>query len=432
MMMAEDDLLLNIDQLVREEIRKSRNRSIDELKEDHRKEAHYTEKQIENYIIHLGQKTCDDSLIVDASRFLASLIDDDTSSRHFDFLDKRIVELAVGLFPYLINMRYWSYIVAIWDRLIPKTIPNKYHSLYVKVLTQKAIAQSNLGNYKEAIATYEKILNSNLDNELSNETIAGVKLQKGVSLFRIGDSTNAEKLLLETFAFCQQFNLPTQAANILIQLGNISVEKNKYSSALSYYQKSLHYVSLSDKAEGLDCMALQGIGRMLVIEQKYEEAIPFLLEAIHLRKKRGEKSELAHVMIDLATAHSEIGNLVEAETQISGAYEICRAHLDVIGEVLCHIAKGRLFFLKRLKNDAFNQWKLAISKLRNKNMPQIELWLYSKYLPSLLISGNFFTAFKIIPNVLQAINRIKMRPSTVAGYLIRLSTGFANRIIRYK
>ena len=125
------------------------------------------------------------------------------------------------------------------------------------------------------------------------------------------------------------------------------------------YEESLTIFEDNDESDGLACIAYQSLGRLLVLQRQFTEAIPFLERGLAIRRGWHEQEGTATNAVYLALACLGCDRLDEVEPLLNEALHTCKDLNYLRGIALCHFAFGLL----EAKRGDHSRPSISINKL---------------------------------------------------------------------
>lgn len=198
-------------------------------------------------------------------------------------------------------------------------------------------------DYADAIALYEKSLK--IRRELASRTgdtrlkhgIAGVLNKIGRAALRNGDFEVAQQRLSEAMELAKQTRHVRGIVGALDNLAELAWRQGDFEAASELYKECLTYAR-QQKGVQKDLSTLDsliGQGRILMMQGKYDEATAAFARCLEIRKRHGNKTDVAY-------CHSDLSEVLFR----SGDYETARHHAE----------EGL-----RLRQEARNEWGIANS-----------------------------------------------------------------------
>jgi predicted ATPase/class 3 adenylate cyclase len=180
-------------------------------------------------------------------------------------------------------------------------------------------------DYPEAISLYEKCLNirrqhasSSQDTRLT-QGVAGVLNRLGLAAVRSGDYALAEERLCEALELAKKANHTRGIVAALDHLGELAWRQGDYEGAMARYEECLAYARRQKgrQKETSTVEALVGQSKILVLQEKYDEARVPLITSLDIQKKQGNKTGLAY-------SHSDLSEIAFRQ----GDYKAARTHAE--------------------------------------------------------------------------------------------------------
>ena len=180
-------------------------------------------------------------------------------------------------------------------------------------------------DYPEAIALYEKSLK--LRRQLASAKgdirlkhgVVGVLNKIGLAALRGGDFSLAEQRLLEAMDLARETNHTRGIVGALNHLAELAWRQGDYEGAQKRYEECIAYARRQQgKQRALLTMdALTGLGKLLMMQGKYDEATASLTASLDIRKSQPNK-------VSLAFSYSDLSEVAFRK----GDYETARRHAE--------------------------------------------------------------------------------------------------------
>jgi tetratricopeptide (TPR) repeat protein len=199
-------------------------------------------------------------------------------------------------------------------------------------------------DYAEAIALYEKSLKLRREMAAKKQDarlqhgVVGVLNKIGVSAARNGDFVLAEQRLREALDLAEQTHHIRGIVGAIDHLAEVAWRQGDFDTALARYRECLSYARQQrGKVRELSTLdSLIGQGKVLLLQERYDEAAAAFAECLEVLGKDGNKT-------DLAFTHSDLSEVAFRK----GDYETAWQHAE---ESL------------RLRHEARNEWGIATAQ----------------------------------------------------------------------
>lgn len=224
-------------------------------------------------------------------------------------------------------------------------------------------------DYLETMALYEKSLK--IRRQLASKSgdirlkhgVVGVLNKLGIAAVRNGDFEVAEQRLCEAMELAIKTKHSRGTVRALHNLGELAWRQGDYEGARKRYEECLvHARQQKGKFKELSTLdSLMGQGRILMMQGKYDEAIVLFTTCHDIRKKHGNKSDLAFSHSDLSEVAFRKGDY---ETACFHAEESLRLRHEAKNEVGIAISLGQLAQAKHklgLHGEALEHAKESLS-----------------------------------------------------------------------
>jgi tetratricopeptide (TPR) repeat protein len=198
--------------------------------------------------------------------------------------------------------------------------------------------------YAEAIALYEKSLK--LRREMASEKqdtrlkhgVVGVLNKIGVAAARNGDFGLAEQRLREALDLAEATNHTRGIVGAIDHLAEVAWRQGDFDTALERYRECLRYARQQrGKVRDLSTLdSLIGQGKVLMLQERYDEAAAAFAECLDVLGAEGNKTDLAY-------AHSDLSEVAFRQGDYATAWQHAEESL-------------------RLRQAARNEWGIATAQ----------------------------------------------------------------------
>jgi tetratricopeptide (TPR) repeat protein len=155
-------------------------------------------------------------------------------------------------------------------------------------LFERALEQFNRSQFREAIVTWEQVLN--LVRDTNNRNAEGIVLNVlGEAYFRLSQYEQAIGLHEEALEISREVDDRTQEGGALMNLGNVYLGLGEFQEAINFYQQALTvYSEIGDyRREGT---ALGNLGNAYRNLAQYERAIEFSEQHLAIAQNVGDRA----------------------------------------------------------------------------------------------------------------------------------------------
>lgn len=233
------------------------------------------------------------------------------------------------------------------------------------------------GQPEQALSYLDKSYSSNTPETGDAKSTILLKMHRGYYLGLMGRYREAHSLLADAEALSSKAKLVEPQAEIGLRRAMIFFRQKDYGASDRAYRTVLE---LSDQLGGwyFPASALWGIGKNLMIQRNYEQAMPWLSNAAAIFETAGARLSTAIVWGEIGVCQLGLGNDAEAlelferaaeEDQNIGAVHNYQVILANIGNVYLH----RRAFLTAL---SYYQKALALAS-EIKDSISVEKWTYN-------------------------------------------------------
>lgn len=301
-------------------------------------------------------------------------------------LDLDMMQLVLILYDHAQPRGESNRIVFLWPEAlkIAEQLPNP--TISSELIIQFSIVKNEQGDVKAAQNLYERLYNSNNFAQLSDYRKSELLLQLGVCYVRQGSYAQAREVLERCLAISTEHAFLPLKAYALNQLGNLAMFKTNFDKAQEYYESTLKTLESVSEEKDLECVAYNSLGRLLMVQRKFHQAIPILEKSHTLWQRREETGGLTKNSVYLSMAYLGCNRLDEAESLLNQALKIHKEDANQRGLALCHYAFGQLEKQRGNRNAAITQWQQALEIYKTVPTPFYELQVMTLLLPELLLT----------------------------------------------
>jgi tetratricopeptide (TPR) repeat protein len=198
--------------------------------------------------------------------------------------------------------------------------------------------------YAEAIALYEKSLKLRREMAAKKQDtrlkhgVVGVLNKIGLSAARNGDFVLAEQRLREALTLAEQTNHTRGIVGAIDHLAEVAWRQGDFDTALARYRDCLRYARQQrGKVRDLSTLdSLIGQGKVLMLQERYDEATEAFAECLEVLGEQGNKT-------DLAFTHSDLSEVAFRKGDYATAWRHAEESL-------------------RLRQEARNEWGIAAAQ----------------------------------------------------------------------
>ena len=308
----------------------------------------------------------------------------------FDFADK--------VYLYLNNFGLWNSVRSYLELFLKKFKPYLAEGEYLKLLLYLGVTKNNLGLYIEAQDHIHNIISIWEKGSKKTDIGASAYFQMGVCQVRQNKLSKAHDYLIKSINSCSSSQLNIKGFSY-VQIGNIKMLQGNPHEAKENYMKSLIIFENDNQSTDLACTAYDALGRLYVLEQNYQKAIPYIEKGLEIRKRRNELSGEINASVQLADAFIGLNQLENATVLLNKLTAIFeesnKKFVDPIGKTLLFVSLGRLAKAEGSSDLAIDYWERAINENESK-VPSVDLRILSLLIPELALKKRGKAFFKYI------------------------------------
>ncbi|MCB0111728.1 MAG: tetratricopeptide repeat protein [Caldilineaceae bacterium] len=278
--------------------------------------------------------------------------------------DEKILRLAQLIISRIRRMGYWQDMNYLWPKLcaIAEHIENA--NLYVIFFKFMATAKGYVGNVNEELAAYSQLINHPRFQDVTPTLQANVLITYATALVWRGQRDIAAQLLQACLALTDvaspwhQGQHGQAAAEHRLELGNTPLWETRstvlnqrgvlhmfcgeFALAYRYFDEMSIIFQQHSEDDNLACIAHQAVGRLLLYEKRYSEALDLLTQGLVIRRRWIDREGIAVNSIYIAAAHIGLYQLDAAEEFLNEALKICHDLNTQHDLALCHLYFGML------------------------------------------------------------------------------------------
>lgn len=219
------------------------------------------------------------------------------------------------------------------------------------------------------------------EGKISGVYVAGSLEDIGDLYFQVDNVSQAEITYNEALDIYAKIGYKKGIAAINNRFGHIAVERRQLQQAKEYFERA-YRISLGVDQEA-QITSLNRQAHCLALEKHYEEAIPFLEQAIEVAKQSYNIYQEAECWVDLAEMLARTGKQEKATIALNKAEDICTKYNYVYILGTAHQSQGQVLYEQGMYLEAFRLFGQACHSMADYNT----LW-YNKYI-RLLVDALF-------------------------------------------
>lgn len=177
------------------------------------------------------------------------------------------------------------------------------------VLGNIAILKAEQGLYRQAVETYEQVLQ--IDRELGDDRIAITLNNLGVAYWNSGDVENARAMYEESLAGFRQMDDPGNMVLALDNLGIVALYHEDYDTARRYQDEALAICRTYGYKNGL-AHVLENMGSRAASEGDFTSAGEYYRELLHLLQQQDYHVVVISCLEGVANLSYKLGRPLEA------------------------------------------------------------------------------------------------------------------------
>ncbi len=221
----------------------------------------------------------------------------------------------------------------------------------IRCLNNMGIIYKNYGRYREALDSYQQVIDLSLSNS-DSISLTDTYINIGVVYVRQGDYSNALENFNKSLYYARQTNNKKQESISLLNKGVIYYKLREYEESLEHYMRALEVSSqMGDKVEISRC--LTNIGTNYISMGQYDRAESYIKKALTIKKELGDKRSIANNYNFLAEVEYYRENFTEAIALDMKAILLKHEVNDPDGLARCFNTLGRTYLADGQFEQAF-------------------------------------------------------------------------------
>lgn len=221
----------------------------------------------------------------------------------------------------------------------------------IRCLNNMGIIYKNYGKYREALDSYQKVIDLSLRNS-DSISLTDTYINIGVVYVRQGDYSNALENFNKSLYYARQTSNKKQESISLLNKGVIYYKLQEYEASLDHYMRALEVSSqMGDKVEISRC--LTNIGTNYISLGQYDRAESYIKKALTIKEELGDKRFIANNYNFLAEVAYHRGNFKEAIALDMKAIKLKHEVNDPDGLARCFNTLGRTYLADGQFEQAF-------------------------------------------------------------------------------
>ena len=207
--------------------------------------------------------------------------------------------------------------------------------------TNIAVAYDLLGEPERALQSYERAMKFCHDRNKNAPCVAGVLLNSGTTMRRVGDYQRAAQFFEEASQLAKAAGDQRLYGMSILSLGGVLQELGQRDEALARYREALPILQMVQDSRGEGLAQVQ-IGESLYGDGAYDAALRYLQRGRMLLQSAGDSRNEAHALHGIARVQHLLGSTSETDESLSRALELARATRDAHTEAQTLLALGQI------------------------------------------------------------------------------------------
>ena len=240
------------------------------------------------------------------------------------------------------------------------------HPKMVALLLDLGADYSNLDQHQMALEHYHRALKLIQDNEIRNSQRLKALRSIAIAYMDQGDYKRAENFLLQALHMADnpsaETALKSELPYLYTDLGNLNYYLANYGRTIEYYEKVLRYYETNRLSPILRGIVCNNIGGVLLRQDKYEEALPYLRQAINYVSGVNPKHKhLITFYANVSTALMEMDRFAEAMQFIDKNEQlIMAADGGVVHLSMLYASRAGIYIRREAFGEALEHYDQAI------------------------------------------------------------------------
>jgi class 3 adenylate cyclase/tetratricopeptide (TPR) repeat protein len=199
----------------------------------------------------------------------------------------------------------------------------------VEALTLRGYIQFRMGNYSEALASYEEGLE--LAEKIGNKLGAADILTKMGFIYHDNeDVINALIYYQKSLKIYEEENDLDGKGSIYNEFGSIYLSKGEYDKALDYYKKSIAINKELNEEEDNSSIYIN-IGGLYLTKKDFQQALDYYEKGLAIEKRKEDKLGIASALSGIGSVYLDQGDTSKALDFLQRSFDISESINDIQG-----------------------------------------------------------------------------------------------------
>lgn len=341
------------------------------------------------------------------------------------FADEQMLSLALHTIGRIRRMGYWREMNDLWPQLCKIAELAGDVDRYLIFVKYMATAKGNVGEKAEELAIYAQLLAHPRFPAATPTLQANLLITHAVTLLWNGRRQEAAPLLQRCLAIT---NPDAQASNrgehhqdadVYLGLGNTPLWETRayalnqqgvlhmfcgeFSTARRRFAEMHAIFQAHGEAGNLLCVAQQAIGRLLLYERKYADALDLLTQGYAVRQRWNDREGIAVNAIYMAAARIGLQQFDVAKTLLTSALGICHDLENRHDLALCHLYFAHLALRQQNLESALVHWQELATLAPDIVLHFVEVRGLIRKVPVLFRCGEWALAWQLLKLLWQSV-----------------------------
>jgi tetratricopeptide (TPR) repeat protein len=242
-------------------------------------------------------------------------------------------------------------------------------SNYANVLTRMSVVYRLQGKIEEALRRCKfgwRIRHDLFQSGKISERFIGLSINAlGVIYLSAGDIGEAEKCFREAYAIYERENDRASLVVTCNRLGQAELAKNELENARNWFERARASSQLIDAEQYIN--SLNKLGRIAILQNRLDEAIPLLDEAISYATQTFDNYQLVECLIDLARIFIQQDKVEQALQHLRQAEDVAlrETYFQLLGTI--EYRRGDIAYKAGAYEEAFQHFVLSCHHMTNFN-----------------------------------------------------------------
>ena len=229
----------------------------------------------------------------------------------------------------------------------------------VEALNLRGYIQFRMGNYSEALASYEEGLElaEKIDDKLG---AADILIKMGFIYHDNEDVINALIYYQKSLKIYEEANDLNGKGSIYNEFGSIYLSKGDYDKALDYYNKSITINKDLNEEDDNSAMYIN-IGGLYLAKNDFQQALDYYEKGLAIEKKKEDKLGIASALSGIGAVYLGQGDTSKALDYLERSFDISESINDIQGGANTLLSISDIYLDNKNFNKAITYCKKSLS-----------------------------------------------------------------------